>query len=56
MIEENKNTETNNQQVEENSLYYYFGSDGTKYHTGSQTFAHARAEYYETLKVYREKQ
>lgn len=55
MIEENKNTQTNPQPLEETVLFYYYGSDGQRYYTGNSTFALSRAEYHGTDKVYVEK-
>jgi len=41
--------------VEENEIFYYFDSKGKKYFTPRWIFAHVRANYYNTEKVFLEK-
>lgn len=55
MNNENINTETKTQEVEEVVLYYYFDNEGEKMCTSNLIFANSRAEYYGTENVYVEK-
>jgi hypothetical protein len=41
--------------IETYEIFYYFDSNGKKYHTPSQVYATLRAKYYGTHKVYVEK-
>ena len=52
MNTENKTNETT---VVEDVLYYYYNNEGEKLYTGNGTFAQSRANFYETFKVYIEK-
>ena len=55
MNNENINTETKTQEVEEVVLYYYFNKNNEKMCTSSLIFAKSRAEYYGTDDVYVER-
>lgn len=41
--------------IEENEIFYYYDSNGRKYYTPSLTFARVRAIYFNTEKVFVEK-
>ena len=55
MNNENINTETKTQEVEEVVLYYYFDKNNEKMCTSNLIFAKSRAEYYDTDDVYVER-
>lgn len=46
---------TENLQVEQTELYYYFNNEGEKFYTGDLRFAKSRAEFFGTDKVFVEK-